>query len=69
MGKLIVKCCPALPKRFNCAVKEIVEIFVGFGISVTHAKVNVERHGLAGEILKISEQCECLASSQKRLKV
>ena len=41
-------------------VKAFVETFVGSGILVTQAKVSLEKGGLAGQLLKIKKQYECL---------
>ena len=41
-------------------VKAIVESFVGSGILVTQAKVNLQKSGLAGQLLKIKDLYECL---------
>ena len=41
-------------------VKVIVESFVGSGILVTQAKVSLQKSGLAGQLLKIKDQYECL---------
>ena len=41
-------------------VKAIVESFVGSGILVTQAKVSFQKSGLAGQLLKIEDQYECL---------
>ena len=41
-------------------VKAIVESFVGSGISVTQAKVSLQKSNLAGQLLKIKDQYECL---------
>ena len=41
-------------------VKAILESFVGSGILVTQAKVSLQKSGLAGQLLKIKDQCECL---------
>ena len=41
-------------------VKAIVEIFVGSGILVTQAKLSLQKSGLAGQLLKIKDQYECL---------
>ena len=41
-------------------VKAIVESFVGSGILVTQAKVSLRKYGLAGQLLKIKDQNECL---------
>ena len=56
MGKL-VKCCLVLRKK---KVKAIVDSFVGSGILVTQAKVSLQKNGLAGQLLKIKDQYECL---------
>ena len=58
MGKL-VKCCPVSRKKF-AEVKAIVESFVGSGILVTQPKVSLQKSGLAGQLLKIKDQYECL---------
>ena len=41
-------------------VKAIVESFVGSEILVTQAKVSLQKSGLAGQLLKIKNQYECL---------
>ena len=41
-------------------MKAIVESFVGSGILVTQVKVSLQRSGLAGQLLKIEDQYECL---------
>ena len=41
-------------------VKAIVESFVGSGFLVTHAKVSLQKRGLAGQLHKIKDQYECL---------
>ena len=41
-------------------VKAVVESFVGSGILVTQAKVSLQKCGLAGQLLKINDQYECL---------
>ena len=41
-------------------MKTIVESFVGSGILVTQAKVSLQKIGLAGQLLKIKDQYECL---------
>ena len=41
-------------------VKAIVESFVGFGILVNQEKVSLQKSGLAGQLLKIKHQHECL---------
>ena len=37
-----------------------MESFVGCGILVTQAKVSLQKSGLAGQLLKIKDQYECL---------
>ena len=44
-----------LPER-----KAIAESFVGSGILITPAKVSQQKSGLAGQLLKIKDQYECL---------
>ena len=41
-------------------VKATVESFVGSGILLTQAKVSLQKSGLAGQLLKIKDQFECL---------
>ena len=41
-------------------MKAIVESYVGSGILVTQAKVSLQKSGLAGQLLKINDQYECL---------
>ena len=41
-------------------VKAMVESFVGSGILVTQAKASLQKRGIAGQLLKIKDQCECL---------
>ena len=41
-------------------VKAIVKSFVGSGILVTQTKVSLQKSGLAGQLLKIKDQYECL---------
>ena len=41
-------------------MKAIVESFVGSGILVTQAKISLQESGLAGQLLKIKDQYECL---------
>ena len=41
-------------------VKAIMESFVGSGILVTQAKVSLQKSDLAGRLLKIKDQYECL---------
>ena len=49
-------------------VKAIAESFVGSGILVTQAKVSLQKRGLAGQLLKIKDQYECLVKLIKRWK-
>ena len=58
MGKL-VKCCLYYAKSLP-EVKEIEESFLDSGILLTQAKVNFQKSGLAGQLLKIKVQYECL---------
>ena len=41
-------------------MKTIVKSFVGSGILVTQAKVSLQKSGLAGQLLTIKDQYECL---------
>ena len=41
-------------------VKAIVKSFVGSGILVSQVKVSLQKNGLAGQLLKIKDQYECL---------
>ena len=41
-------------------VKAIVKSFIGSGSLVTQAKVSLQKSGLAGQLLKIRDQYECL---------
>ena len=43
-------------------VKAIVKSFVGCGILVTQAKFSLQNSGLAGQLLKLKDQYECLPS-------
>ena len=38
----------------------MVKSFVGSGILVTQAKVNLQKYGLASQLVKIKDQYECL---------
>ena len=49
-------------------VKAIVESFVGSGIVVTQAKVSLQKSGLAGQLLKIKDQYECLVKLIGKMK-
>ena len=55
----LVKCCLVLRKKLP-EVKAILESFVGSGILVTQAKVRLQKSALAGQLLKIKDQYECL---------
>ena len=48
-------------------VKAIVESFVGSGILVTQAKVSLQKSGLAGQLLKIKDQYECLVKPIEKM--
>ena len=48
-------------------VKAIVKSFVGSGILVTQAKVSLHKSGLAGQLLKIKDQYECLVKLIQRM--
>ena len=50
-------------------VKAIVESFVGSGILVTQAKVSFQKSGLAGQLLKIKDQYECLVKLIEKMKL
>ena len=41
-------------------MKVIVESFVGSGILVTQEKDSLQKNGLAGQLLEIKDQYECL---------
>ena len=47
-------------------VKTIVKSFVGSEILVTEAKVRLQKSGLAGQLLKIQDQYECLVKLIKK---
>ena len=49
-------------------VKAIVVSFVGCGILVTQAKVSLQKSGLAGQLLKIKDQYECLIKLIEKMK-
>ena len=49
-------------------MKAIVVSFVGCGILVTHAKVSLQKSGLAGQLLKIKDQYECLIKLIEKMK-
>ena len=48
-------------------VKAIVESFVGCRILITQAKVSLQKSGLAGQLLKIEEQYECLVKLVEKM--
>ena len=48
-------------------LKTIVESFVGCGILVTLAKVSLQKSGLAGQLLKIKDQYECLVKLREKM--
>ena len=48
-------------------VKAIVESFVGSGIFVTQAKISLQKSGVAGQLLKIKDQYECLVKLIKKM--
>ena len=57
-----------LPGRNLPKVKAIVESFVGSRILVTQAKVSSRKRGLAGQLLKIKYQYECLVKLIEKMK-
>ena len=61
----LIKCCLVLRKNLP-EVKAIVESFVGSEISVTQAKISLHKSGLAGQLLKIKNQYECLLKLIKK---
>ena len=50
-------------------VKAVVKSFAGSGILVTQAKVSLQKSGLAGQLLKIKDQYECLVTLIEKMKV
>ena len=48
-------------------MKAIVESFLGSEILVTQEKVSFQKSGLAGQLLKIKDQYECLAKPMKKI--
>ena len=48
-------------------VKAIVKNFVGSAILVTQAKVSLQKSGLAGQLLKIKDQYECLVKLREKM--
>ena len=51
---------PCITQKNLSEVKAIVESFVGSGILVTQAKVSLQKSELAGQLLKVKDQYECL---------
>ena len=49
-------------------VKVIVKSFVGSGILATQAKASLQKSGLAGQLLKIKYQYECLVKLIEKMK-
>ena len=49
-------------------VKAIAESFVDSGILVTKAKVSLTKSGLAGQMLKIKDQYQCLVKLMEKMK-
>ena len=47
-------------------MKANVESFVGSGILVTQAKVSLQKSGLAGKLLKVKDQYECLVKRMEK---
>ena len=45
----------------------MVESFVGSAILVTPAKISLQKNGLAGHLLKIKDQYECLVKSIEKI--
>ena len=66
MGKL-VKCCLYYAKNLP-EIKAIVESLVGSGILATQAKISLQNSGLAGQLLKIKDQYECLVKLIEKMK-
>ena len=58
----------ALSIRSDSKVKAIEETFLGSGILVTQAKVNLQKSGLAGQPLKIKDQYEYLVKLIEKMK-
>ena len=48
-------------------MKAIVESFAGSGVSVNQAKVSLQKSALAGQLLKIKDQYECLVKLIKKM--
>ena len=44
-----------------------MESFVGCGILVTQAKVSLQKSSLAGQLLRIKDQCECLVKLTEKM--
>ena len=50
-------------------MKATVESFVGSGILVTQANVGLQKSGLAGQLLKIKDQFECLPKLVEKMEI
>ena len=50
-------------------LKAIVQSLVGSGISVTQAKVSLQKSGLAGQLLKSKDQYECLVKLIEKMEI
>ena len=48
-------------------MKAIVESFVDSGIMVPQAKISLQKSGLAGQLLKIKDQYECLVKHIEKI--
>ena len=59
---------PCITQKILLEVKAVMESFVDFGILVTQAKVSLKRSGLAGQLLKIKNQYECLVKLIEKTK-
>ena len=51
---------PCITQKILPKMNTIEESFVGSGILVTQAKFSLQKSGLAGQLLKIKHQYECL---------
>ena len=59
---------PCITQKKLPEMKAIVESFVGSGILVAQAKVSLQKSGLAGQLLKIKDQYECLVKLIEKMK-
>ena len=50
-------------------VKAVIKNFVGSGIFVTQAKVSLQKSGLAGQLIKIKDQYECLVKLIDKMEI